>query len=78
MGKRPGGQPIKPNTIISKEQSLRILLNDLRKAAVEKRSLELTDGTPEGRQTILAEIEREIRREMQKRATNQGHQNVIY
>ena len=70
---------MKPRAIISRGQSLQILMNDLRKAALERRAVELKDATPEGRETILAEIGRDVRREMQKRAANLGgHQNVIY
>jgi hypothetical protein len=69
---------MKPSAIISREQSLQILANDLRKAALEKRAVELKDATPEGRETILAEIERDIRTEVRRRATDLGDQNVIY
>ncbi len=69
---------MKPSAIISREQSLQILANDLRKAALEKRVVELKDATPERRKTILAEIERDIRTEVRRRATDLGHQNVIY
>ena len=67
-----------PSAIISREQSLRILANDLRKDALEKRAVELKDATLERRETLLAEIERDIRTEVRRRAKDLGHQNVIY
>lgn len=69
---------MKRSTIISRGQSLRILMNDLRKAALERRAVELRDATPEARETILAEIDRDIRREVRRRATGFGHLNVMY
>ena len=67
-----------PSAIISREQSLQILANDLRKDALQKRAVELKDATLERRETILAEIERDIRTEVRRRAKDLGHQNVIY
>src|SRR5438874_1728471 len=78
LGKTPGGQPMKPNAIISRGQSLQILINDLRKAALERRATELKDATPERRGTILAEIEQDVRNEMLRRSKECGHHNVIY
>ena len=69
---------MKPSAIISRGQSLQILMNDLRKVALERRAVELKDATPEGRERILAEIDGDIRREVQKRAQDIGGQNVIY
>ena len=69
---------MKPSAIISREQSLQILANDLRKAALEKRAVELKDATLEVRETILAEIERDIQTEVRRRAKDLGHHNVIY
>ena len=69
---------MKPSSIISREQSLQILANDLRKAALEKRAVEIKDATPEGRETILAEIDHDIRTEVRRRAKDSGHQNVIH
>jgi len=53
-------------------------MKDLRKAALERRAVEFKDATPQGRETILADIEREIKREVQRRATEFGRHNVIY
>ena len=66
------------NPIISRGESLQILGNDLRRAALERRAGELKDTTPEKRKAILAEIERNVRDEVRKRAKQSGHWNVIY
>ena len=66
------------SSIISKRESLQILGNDLRRAALEKRAAELKDTTPEKRDTILAEIERDVRDEVRRRAKEFGHWDVIY
>jgi hypothetical protein len=64
--------------IISRKQSLQILANDLRRAALEKRAADLKGATPEKRGTILAEIERDVRDEVRLRAKEFGHWDVIY
>ena len=64
--------------IISREQSLQILGNDLRRAAMEKRAADLKGATPEKRGVILAEIEREVRDEVRRRAKESGHWDLIY
>jgi hypothetical protein len=64
--------------IISREQALRILKKDLRKAALEKRSVELSAANSEVRESILAQIEREIDHEIRKRARQFDHQDVLY
>jgi hypothetical protein len=69
---------MEPSAIMSREQSLQILMNDLRNAALERRAVELKDATPQGRETIFAEIDSDIQREVRRRATEPGHQNVIY
>jgi hypothetical protein len=58
---------MKSGAIISRGESLQILVNDLRKAALEKRSAQLKEANPEGRAAILAEIDREVRREIRRR-----------
>ena len=60
---------MKPRSIISREESLQILKNDLRKVALEKRAVELKDASQEMRQSILAEIERDIGKEVERAAT---------
>ena len=46
---------------------MQILMNDLRKAALERRSAELGEASAEKREVILIEIDREVRREIQRR-----------
>ena len=64
--------------IISKRESLQIPGNDFRRAALERRAAQLKDATPEKREAILAEIERDVRDEVQRRAKESGHWNVLY
>jgi hypothetical protein len=54
-------------SIISRDEALRILKNDLRKLALEKHAAELNDATPERRSEILAQIDRGIEEELRKR-----------
>ena len=58
---------MKSGAIISRRESLQILTNDLRKAALEKRSAQLNDANPAEREAILAEIDSELRKEMRRR-----------
>ena len=53
--------------IISRTESLQILRNDLRKAAIENRAAELDGASPERREAILAEIDREVQKEIRGR-----------
>jgi hypothetical protein len=55
-------------SIISDGQALQILENDLRKRALEKHATELNDAAPEWRSEIMAEIERDVQKELRKRA----------
>jgi hypothetical protein len=56
------------HSIISDSEALQILKNDLRRRALEKHAAELNDATPERRSQILAEIDRDIQKELRKRA----------
>jgi len=58
---------MKTGAIISRRESLQILMNDLRKAALERRSEELHKASPERREAILIQIDREVRRELRRR-----------
>ena len=58
---------MKPGGIISRAESLRILKNDLRKAALEKHAAELANATAEDRQKMQAQIDRDIERELRQR-----------
>jgi hypothetical protein len=53
--------------IISRAESLKILTNDLRKAALDKHAAELAKATAEDRQTMLAQIDRDIEKELRHR-----------
>jgi hypothetical protein len=55
-------------SIISRGEALQILKNDLRKAAQEKHAVELEKATPERRAEILSQIDRDIQKELRKRA----------
>jgi hypothetical protein len=52
--------------IISRAESLQILKNDLRKAALEKHAAELAKATAEDRQKRLAQIDRDIEKELRR------------
>ncbi len=54
-------------SIISRGEALQILKNDLRKLALEKHAAELNNATPERRSDIMAQIDREIRKELRRR-----------
>ncbi len=60
---------ISMKAIISRDEALQILKNDLRKAAQEKRAAELAAATAEERQKIMQEIDREIKKELKRRMT---------
>ncbi len=53
--------------IISRGEALDILKNDLRKAALEKRAAELANATLEQQHRIIADIDREIEKELRRR-----------
>ena len=60
---------MKNQPIISDGEALQILKNDLRKLALEKHATELNNATPECKLKILAQIDRDIRKELRKRET---------
>ena len=53
--------------IISRGESLQILKNDLRKAALEKHAVELAKATAEDRQKMMAQIDSDIEKELRRR-----------
>jgi len=55
-------------SIISHGEALQILENDLRRHALEKHAAELNNSTAKKRAEIMARIEREIRKEIRRRA----------
>lgn len=60
---------IMSHSIISDGEALQILKNDLRRLALEKHAAELNDASPERRPEIMAQIDREIEKELRKRST---------
>ena len=64
--------------IISRAESLQILKNDLRKAALEKHAAELAKATAEDRQKMLAQIDRDIEKELRRRMRRVEPGNLIH
>ena len=64
--------------IISQDEALRILKNDLRKLALEKHAAELNNATPERRSEILAQIEGDIEEELRKRPVTFYRDILLY
>ena len=69
---------MKHGTIISKGEALQILKNDLRKAALEKCAVELAKGTAEDQQKMLAQIDRDIEKELRRRMRRVEPDNLLY
>jgi hypothetical protein len=55
-------------SIISDAEALQILKNDLRKLALQKHSADLNNATSERRSEIMAEIDRDVDKELRARA----------
>ena len=64
--------------IISRAESLQILRNDLRKAALAKQAAELAKATAEDRQKMLAQIDRDIEKELQRHMRQVAPDSLIY
>jgi hypothetical protein len=64
--------------IISRAESLQILKNDLRKAALEKHAAELARATAEDRQKMTAQIDRDIEMELRQRMRRIEPGNLIH
>jgi hypothetical protein len=64
--------------IISKAESLQILRNDLRKAALEQHAAELAKTTEARRQEMLAQINREIEEELHLRRRRIAPNVLLY
>jgi hypothetical protein len=58
---------MQPRSIISRGESLQILENDLRRAALERHTAELEKANAEERARIMAEIDRGLRKEVSRR-----------
>ena len=57
---------------------MQILKNDLRKAALAKQAAELAKATAEDRQKMLAQIDRDIEKELQRRMRRVEPGDLIY
>ena len=64
--------------IISRAESLQILKNDLRKAALEQHAAELAKATAGDRQELVAQIDREIEKELRCRLRRVGQGTLLY
>ena len=69
---------MKDRAIISRGEALQILKNDLRKAALEKWAAELANATAEDRQEMLAQIDRDIEKELRRRVRRVEPDSLIY
>ena len=69
---------MKPGAINSRAQSLQILKHDLCKLALEKHAAELKDASAEKRDEILAQIDRDIQKEMKRRARMPHMNDLLY
>jgi hypothetical protein len=65
-------------TIISRGESSRILLNDLRKAALEKQVAELASATAEQREKLITLIEQNIQKELRRRMTQAEPPSLVH
>ncbi len=66
------------HSIISDSQALQILKNDLRRFALEKHAAELNDATPERRSENMAQIDREIQKELRKRSIKTAPRTLLH
>ena len=57
---------------------MQILKNDLRKAALEKHAAELAQATAEDRQKLMAQINRDIEKELRRRMRQVEPGNLIH
>jgi hypothetical protein len=64
--------------IISRGESLRILRNDLRKAALEKQAAELANAMAEQREKIITLIEQNIQKELRRRMTQAEPPSLVH
>jgi hypothetical protein len=64
--------------IISRAESLQILKNDLRRLALEKHAAELGEASTERRDEILAQIEKDVQKEMRRRGRTPDIDTLLY
>jgi hypothetical protein len=69
---------MKPGAIISRAESLQILKNDLRRLALEKHAAELKNVSAEKRDKLLAQIDRDIQKEVRRRARRPDMDILLY
>ena len=63
---------------ISRAESLQILKNDVRKAALENLAAELANATVEDRQKMLAQIDSDIEKELRRRLRRVEPDSLIH
>ena len=63
--------------IISRSQSLRILRNTFRKAAIEERAAELRSASAEERRKLLARIDEEVDKKMKDHMVSHPHWSLF-
>jgi len=69
---------MKHGAIISRGEAWVILRNDLRKAALEAHASKLKTASAEERQSVMAQIDREIEKELRSRMMRFQPAFVIY
>ena len=69
---------MKPGAIISRAESLQILMNHLRQLALEKNAAELREASTERRGEILAQIEKDVQKELRRRARMPDIDTLLY
>ena len=69
---------MKPGAIISRAESLQILKNDLRQLALEKNAAELREASTEWRGEILAQIEKDVQKELRRCARMPDIDTLLY
>jgi len=69
---------MKSGAIISRTESLQILKNDLLKRALEKHAAELREASVERRDEILAQIEKDVEKEVRQREMTPDLDTLLY
>jgi hypothetical protein len=64
--------------IISRAESLQILKNDLRRLALERHAAELREASAERRDEILAQIEKDVEKEVRRRGRTPDIDALLY
>lgn len=71
-------QDLNMRTIISRKESLEILEKDLRRAELERRAAELNSATAGARVEILAQVDREVRKQLRRRTSRSEPGALLY